>query len=184
MIYFQILDAEKGSLLILRSNARLCLTADMPEVDHSIGKQFQAKMMKTNPFKSQQKPFELILPGEDTLNRSKAFLKNFLIINPLSSSFRFLTIPWVFFDIGDHARIEDFLPVCKTIVSGIKAYYTFLQRSPHARKEIFQRLKCFSKQRSLMTIARDNRHGRPYIAIAIHKNHNLLALHVFVSAKS
>src|SRR5580692_6050570 len=132
----------------------------MPEIDHGVSQKLQAKMMKTDPLKPQQKSLEFILPGKYTLYRSKAFLKNFLIIKSLSPPFGLFTISRIFFDVRNHASIENLLPILSTIVSRIKADNTPLKSFSHTLKDVLQECKGFAKQRTFMTIARSNCHGR------------------------
>ena len=66
---------------------------EMPEIDQGVSNQFQAKMMKANAFKPDEKPFKLIFPGKDPFNGFKPFLKDLVTVKPLSSSLCFLSVP-------------------------------------------------------------------------------------------
>ena len=94
---------------------------EMPEIDHGVSNQFQAKMVKANVFKSDKKPFKLIFPGKDPFNGFKAFLKDLVIIKPLSPSLCFFSVSWIFFDIRYHPCIENHLPAGTVVIGRIKA---------------------------------------------------------------
>jgi hypothetical protein len=113
----------------------------MPEINHGVSKQLQAKMMITNLLK-------LILPRKHTLYRSKTFVKDVFIIKPLSPPLSLLAIPRVFFDVRDHFSIENLLPIVAAIISRIKASHASFKRSTNALKIVFQKTKGLSKQRT------------------------------------
>ena len=118
----------------------------MSEIDHGVSKEFQAKVMKTYPFKPQQKPLKFILPGKHTFYRSKAFLEDCLIIKSLSPSFGLFAISRVFFNVGDHASIENLLPIFSTIVSRIQANNTSFESFSNTLKDVFQEGKGYAER--------------------------------------
>ena len=117
-MYFSHKDASR---FLETGKETLGSVTEMPEIDHGVSDQLQAKMVKANPFKSDEKPFELILPGKDPFNVFKAFLKDLVIVKPLSSSLCFFSVPWVFFDIRYHPCIENHLPTGTVVIGRIKA---------------------------------------------------------------
>ncbi len=89
----------------------------MPEIDHRVGQQFEAKVMQTYMLKPQKQSFEFILPSENALYCLKSFFKNELLVDSFSSPLYPFAIPRVFFDVRDHARIENRFSIGKAIVS-------------------------------------------------------------------
>ncbi len=77
--------------------------------------------MKANVLKAEQEPLKLVFPGKHTLNGKEAFFKDILTIEPFSTPLCMLSVPCVFFDVGDHARIKKKLAIGPAIVPGIKA---------------------------------------------------------------
>ena len=63
-----------------------------------------------DPFKTEQQPFEFVLPGERSLY-GQALLMNGLVEETFSASLGFFTVSRVLRNVGNHASVEYAFPV-------------------------------------------------------------------------
>ena len=77
-------------------------------------------MMKTDPLKPKEKPFEFVLPGKNSFNSPKALLKDGFVVDSLPPTLCLFSVSWIFFDVGDHPRIVNHFPVLLGIIGSIK----------------------------------------------------------------
>ncbi len=128
-----------------------------------------------------KKPFELILPCENSLYGSKPLIKNRKIKHRLATPLGLLPVPLIRLDVGFHARIEDFFAVCMAIIDSIKTHSRSFKVEAYSFCDVLQWTHCFPYQGRLVSVARCKYHRRNDIAVAITYGDDLIPLHVLMA---
>src|SRR5262247_7880 len=98
---------------------RVLGTAELPHIDQGVRQQFHAKMSLLPVFETQEEQLELILPGACPIDTSPQGMDRG-IEEPLAPSLGALAVAGIFFDVGDHAGIENALTIVRGIKSGVE----------------------------------------------------------------
>jgi len=70
-------------------------------------------------FTSEQQPLALVFPRQGALDTHPQRMDGF-VEEACASALGVLAVPGILFDVGDHARIEDHLPIVRRIKAAIE----------------------------------------------------------------
>src|SRR6266436_8084262 len=95
---------------------RVLGTTECPQIDQSVRQQLHPIVSLLNVLKTQEQPLEFVLPRKGSLDTASQCMDSF-IEEPLASSLGGLAIARVFFDVRNHASIEDHFPIVLGTIS-------------------------------------------------------------------
>src|SRR3984893_8137129 len=141
-------------------------------------------MQLTEPLEPEQQAAELILPTKHALNCIEAFLEYCSIEQWFPATFDEFPASGIGIDVGNHAAVEDRLPVPPAIVNAIQADDRSLKvkasgtGGPH---HVWQRR---AKQRRFVVITGSRDKRRDDIAVPVAEGDDLIALDLLVSVEA
>ncbi len=94
-------------------------TAERSQIHQRVGQQLYAIVPLLDTFKAQQQPLELIFPRKGPLDTHASRMDSG-VEQPLTPAPDTLTVAGILLDIGDHARIENALPIVRRIKATIE----------------------------------------------------------------
>ena len=71
-----------------------------------------------------------------------------------------LAIPWIFFDIGNHPRIEDHLPIARGIKAAIEVEIGSTEVQPYLFSHLLQRVQALREEDHVGLVDRSYGHRR------------------------
>src|SRR6266850_4236345 len=131
-------------------------------------------------FKPKEQPLECILPGECPIDASSQGMDGG-IEEPLASSLGALAVAGILFDIGDHARIEDQLPIALGIKSRVEIEISPSKVQTDHFGHPLQSFQTLRQQDHIRLIDGSHGEGRQHIAMVVGHGDDLLPLLMFVA---
>ena len=115
--------------------SNLLRLTEMSKVDHRICQAFQGIMQFASAFKAQQQSLEFIFPCEYTLDRLKTLFENERIKDAFGPGLVLLAIANIFWDVGNHAVIENHFPISFPILRTIQAHNAAFETEADSARE-------------------------------------------------
>src|SRR5262245_61651302 len=131
-------------------------------------------------FDPQEEPLEFILPGECPIDTSPQGMDRG-IEEPLAPSLGALAVAGIFFDVGDHAGIENALTIVRGIKSGVEIEIRSCEDQPDHFSDLLQGVQTLWQQQHVGLIDRSHGEWRQHIAVIVGHSDDLLALLMLVA---
>ena len=158
--------------------------AEVPQIDQRVGQGFEGGMDFADRLEAKQQALELVFPGKNAFDGTKALGEDFRIEELFSSPFGGLPATPIFVDIGSHPPIENGFPVQAAIVNTIQTEDGFAQIEADRTGDAAQLRQGLAQQGRLIAIARGKNDGGDDIAVPIAKDNGLVTFHPFVPVKA
>ena len=158
---------------------RVLGTAERSQIDQGVRPQLHARVPLLDALAPQQEPLERLFPGTGPFDTHPQGMDGF-VEAALASTLRALTVPGILWDVGDHARIEDQLPIVRSIKAAIKVEVGASQVSPDLFGHLLQGLQALGKEHHIRFIHGSHGDGSSHRAMIVDDGNDLLALLVFV----
>ena len=131
-------------------------TTELAQIYQRVCQQLHALMPLLYTFKSWQQPFELIFPRKSSLDTHPQRVDGF-VEEPLASALRGLAVTGICLDIGDHAGIENALPIVCGIKAAIEVEVGVSEVQPSLLGHLLQGFEALGKEHHIRFI--DRSHG-------------------------
>ena len=95
----------KGTSRAVPENRWLSGLAERTQIDHGVCQKLECEMPGLDPFKTEQQPFEFILPGERSLD-GQALLMDGCVEESFPAALGLLAVPWILRNVGDHTAAQ------------------------------------------------------------------------------
>src|SRR5215470_11071048 len=124
---------------------RVLGTTELAQIDQRVCQQLHAIMPQLDTFKTEQESLEFILPGKGALDAHPQRM-NGGVEQAFASALRGLAVTGILFDVGNHAGIENALPIVRGIKTTIEVEVGAAEVQPDLFGHRFQRLQAFREQ--------------------------------------
>src|SRR5215510_13645721 len=115
-------------------------TTELAQIDQRVCQQLHAIMPQLDTFKTEQESLEFILPGKGALDAHPQRM-NGSVEQAFASALRGLAVTGILFDVGNHAGIENALPIVRGIKTTIEVQVGSTEIDTHLFGRLFQRLQ-------------------------------------------
>jgi len=131
-------------------------TAELAQIHQRIRHQLHAVVSLLDVFKTQQQPLELIFPGKGPFDPHPQRMDR-CVEEAFASTLGHLAVARILLDVGDHAGIENALPIARGIKAAIEVEVGPSQVQPDLLGHLLQGLQALGKEHHIRFI--DGSHG-------------------------
>ena len=147
---------EKSGYGLHNNWLRVLATAERSQVDHRVPQQLHPVVPLLDAFKSEQQALELIFPRKGALD-TQASRMDHGVEEPLAPTLGALAVTGILFDVGDHAGIENALPILRSIKAAIEIEIGSSEVQPDLCGHLFERFQALGEQDHVCFV--DRSHG-------------------------
>lgn len=158
-------------------------SAEVPQVDHRVGKRLERVMYPADMVESIQQAPEFIFQAEHPLNDVKPFVKNGWIEYRPATALGSFPPPNIRVDIRHHRAIENGFSIQPAIIDSVQADDGALPAQADRLGDRRHLWQGFTQHRGFIPISRGRQKLRDHIAIPGAENHHFVALDLLVSAE-
>src|SRR5262249_15955515 len=177
----QVIARRQSFFTDIQANwLRVLATAERSQVDQRIRQQLHPIVPLLDPFKTQHKPLEFILPRKGPLDTHPQGMDG-SVEQPLAPALGVLAVAGVLFDIGDHAGIENALAIRSGVKTAVEIDIRASEVQPDLFRHLLQGFQPLGQQDHVRLIDGCHRQGSQHIAMVVGQGDDLLPFLVLVA---
>src|SRR5262245_41325428 len=167
-------------MLLFSRTTEVLGTAERSQVDQRIRQQLHPIVPLLDTFKTEQQPLEFVLPRKGPLDTHPQGMDG-SVEQPLAPALGVLAVAGVLFDVGDHPRIENALPIRSGVKAAVEIDRSASEVHPDLFRHLLQGVQTLGQQDHVRLIDGCHGEGSQHIAIVVGHGDDLLSLLVFVA---